>query len=702
MKPVKFEKIEKQYDGWLSYYSENKARGEQAIDFVIAGNQWDSGIVKTRADTNKESLTFNQNVKHLRRAYTQMGEIEFSLNIAPTNEKYSDNVEETNAFRLLLNSILLNDDVLNKCMEAGKKCLNYGMAFAEVNFGYVNYETLDSEPKLIIHKDPSIAFWDKNALHPTKVDGRFAGFCRSLTDKELIEKYPTLKRAGWLKSTDNRVFDYWWREIVDMEFVLLKTGVRKREDLLTFDDKENIVPGVKNTLGKICEIHFQRCCKERILEEPRKFPTMDLPIVYHPGLTDWHPKKGDITMPYCEHMKGAQQLHNYVLSQAASQAKSCTGDKYFFSNEHVSTSTTADNARNINKRDGGFTFKGDISSIRREQPAQISPALLELANQSKQEIDEINGSMIDHQNPQQTVISGKALDKITHNTEAINMWFMEGHITFVSQIGKLYRQMIPELYTQERTIIVKKKDGSGQPVAINQDAGTGKLTNNIKDINSNFHYEITSGPSSTMQKENTIKYLMEVYTINPAMFQATAHIFFRNLQTKDASELERIAMAMGDQNLIKYAQGEISFEDYQQLKEQAMQKQMQMQAEMAKNDPQAQGLIAAAQAETEKAKAMQYDSETRRMAETNKTQTDQLKIAQSARDSIQKTQIEIAKIQSQQNIAEMNASIEMLQKKIDTDQQLLDAIQAQQQMALDKQNQAQPNASTATSDSAVY
>lgn len=702
MKAVKFEKIEKQYEGWVSYYSQNKTRGEEAIDFVIAGNQWDGSVVSNRTLNNQESLTFNQNVKHLRRAYTQMDEIEFSLNVAPTNDKYADNVEETNVFRLLLNSILLNDDVLNKFTETGQKCLNYGYAFAEVNFGYVNYETLDLEPKLIIHRDPSIAFWDKNALHPTKTDGRFAGFCRTLTDKELVEKYPELKRASWLTANDNKVYDYWCREYVDMEFVLLKSGVRKREDLLTMDDKNNVVSGEKNTKGKICEIYFQRCCKSKVLEEPRKFPLQDLPLVYHSGLTEWHPDKGDLTIPYCEHMKGAQKLHNYVLSQTASQAKNCQGDKYFFSNTHVLTPAHHDNAENINKRDGSFTFGGDISTIRREQPAQLSQTLLELANQTKQEIDEINGAMIDTQNAQQTVIAAKALDKITHNTEAINMWFMEGHITFVNQIGKLYRQMIPELYTQERTIIVKKKDGSGEAVTINQDAGTGTLVNNIKDINNNFHYEITAGPSSTMQKENTIKYLMEVYQIDPTMLQKTAHIFFRNLQTKDAGELERIAMAMGDPNLIKYAQGEISLEEYTQLKEQAMQKQMQQQAEMAKNDPQAQGMIAAAQAETEKAKAMQFDSQTKRIAENNKTQTDRMKIAQAARESIQKTQIEIAKIQSQESIAQTNASLEMLQKKIDADQQMLDAIQAQQQMELDKQNQAQQNASTAAPDATVY
>lgn len=699
MKAVKYEKIEKQYEGWLSYYAENKTRGEAAIDFVIAGNQWDGSVVSNRQTKNQESLTFNLLIKHLRRAHTQMSEIEFSLDISPTNDKYSDNVAEQAAFRLLLDSILLNDDVLNKFNEAGKKCLNYGMAFAEVNFGYENYDTLNLEPKTIIHKDPAIAFWDKNALHPTKVDGRFAGFCRTLTDKELIQYYPDLKNANWLKKKDNKVYDYYWRQYTDMEFVTLNTGVQKREDLLTADDKQNIKRGAERTKSRICEIYFQRCCENKILEEPRKFPTLDLPIVYHPGMTEWHPKKGDITMPYCEHMVGSQKLHNFILSQVASQAKNSTGDKWFFTNEHVKTQGQRESAQNINKRDGGFTFGGDLSQIRREQPAQIAESLLETANLSKQEIDEINGAMIDTQNAQQTVIAGVALDKITHNMEAINMYFMAGHIVFVNQIGKLYRQMIPELYTQERTIIAKKKDGSSQAIMINQDAGTGVLVNNIKDINNNFHYEISAGPSSTMQKENTIKYLLEVYQINPQMFQATAHIFFRNLQTQDSGELTRIAMAMGDPNLIKYSQGEMTFEEYQQAKQQQQQQQMQQQQQLSQMDPQVQSANAIAFAEHRKATAAEYNAQTNRIKSLNEAQQKQNDF-----------KLKMVELIMQDGLQNRQQEVNELRAQMDHNQQVIDSLRAEQEMQMNNEaqqaqsaQQGQQNAAaTDNANAAVY
>jgi hypothetical protein len=682
MNKVKYERIEKQYDGWLSYYAENKARGEGAIDFVIAGNQWQGEIAAKRSASNKESLTFNLSIKHLRRAHTQMGEIEFNLDLSPTNDKYNDNITEQAAFRLLLDSILLNNDVLDKLNMAGKKCLNYGMSFCEVNFGYEDARTANLEPKLIVHKDPSIAFWDKNAMHPTRVDGRFAGFCRTLTARELIEKYPALKKANWLKRKDNKVFDYWWREGTNADFVTLTTGVQKRIDLLSADDEEMVqkdeMGQTEITTRRVEEIYYQRICKDKVLEQPRRFPTDDLPIVYHPGLTDWHPTKGDITMPYCEHLEGAQKLHNYLMSQVATQAKNCNGDVWIFQPGHVTTQTHRDNAANINQREGGVTFGGDTSTIRREQAAQISQSLIEMSQVSKQELDEINGAMVDTQNAQQTVIAASALDKITHNMEAINMYFMEGHIIFVNQIGKLYRQMIPNLYTQERTLMVKKKDGTGQAVVINQDAGTGELVNNIKDINNNFHYEIHAGPSSTMQKENTVKYLMETYQIDPTMFKATAHIFFRNLQTKDSGELARIAMAMGDENLIKYSQGEISLDDYKALKEKAMQQQMQQQQQMSQMDPQVQSANAIAAAEHRKASADEFNAQTKRMQILNDAQQKQNEFKLKVVDTLLNDGLQ----NRQQDLSE-------LAHQMDQNQQVIDAMRSQQEMEMAQEKQAQ-------------
>lgn len=671
MKSVPYEKIEQEFKGWESTQTDNRQRGENAIDFFIADNMWDGSVVSSRESRNQESLTFNQTIKHLRRLYTQLAEIEFTLDLSPLTNQASEDVTETAALRLLLGSILLSDEVRTKLTSTGRKCADYGQAFIEVNFGYENYETLNLEPKLKLHKDPGIGFWDKNATHQTKIDGRFCGYLMMLTDKELIEKYPDVKDASWLKPSDNKVYNYWWRVYTETEYVTLKSGVEKRIDLLTGEDKANIKRGENRKVisrpGQICEIYFQRSASRKVLEKPRKFPTQDLPLVYHPALTFWHPRHGDVSMPYLQYLMGAQKFHNYLLSQAATQSKSCNADKWFFSNEHVQTMTQRQNAQEINIRDGGFTFGGDIQTIQRHQPMQISQQLIELAGFTKQEIDEINGAMIDTQNAQQTVISAQALERITSNMEAINTWFLEGHICFVNTVGKLYRQMLPELYTQERTLMVRNQDGEGRAIVINQDAGTGKLINNIKDVNNNYAYEIKAGGNTTMQKKETIQSLENVYAIDPQMFRATSHIYFRNLQTKDAGELSRIAIALGDQALIKYSQGEINWNEYQQAKSQEQEQQMKTQMQTAQFDPQVQAAKALAEAQAMKARADEYNAETKRLEAINKAQQAQLEL-----------QMKYMLIMTGDNTENRKHELSELRVQIAQNQQMLDILRADQ------------------------
>jgi hypothetical protein len=682
MKNPKYEDIRKKMEAWESHYSQNNERAKKGIDFYIAGNQWDEKVVTQRGQKNKESLTFNMGRKHLLRAITQLNEIEFSINLVPTNDAYNQRVEETNAFRLILGSILLNDETRQKMTEAGKNCLKAGYAYAEVTFRYADDDSMCLEPYLIVHKDYCNAFWDMSAPNPTKTDGRFCGRYQYVSGADLIKCYPSTKNKDWVKETGNRVVDYYYRDYETKDFILLNNGQYKSEELLTYDDKNNLGKGTsklpKRKTREICCIYKKRFCEEYDLESPKEYPTKGLPLIYHPGLTEWT-KDGDFTAPYCYHMDGAQKLHNYTLSQAATQAKQIAGPKYFFNKSHVMTQKSKRNAANINETEGSLTFDDDVSTVRREDPAQLSLTVVELSQIAKQEIDEINGAMIDSENAQQTVISGKALDKITHNTEIINAYFTASQIVFCNEVSKRYREMIPELYTEERTIIAKKKDGTGQAIVINQDAGTGDLINNIKDINNNFHYELTAGANSVMQRDNTNKLLMAAYAIDPTLLKSTADILFRNSQSPDSGELELRAIASMDNNLIKFSQGEISLEQYQQIQQKKQAQAMQTQAQMASSNPQAQSAQMMAQAHTQKAMAEQYNAQTRRIETIGKLQE--------AQQNLQK---DLVKLMLDHGSDQGYQEIEHIRNQLQLNQQYIDQL-GQTNAAAEPSTQSQPS-----------
>lgn len=699
-----FRDVDKQFSSWLSYYSENNSRARECIAFAWAGEQWIEGIVSSRTADNKESLVFNHCIRLMKRLKAQSREVEFSLNLSPLNQKYQDNPGETAAFRIVTNDIMLNNDMKSKFSYALDKAADYGYAVAEVNYEREDDETLNSYPVVRIHEDPSMAFWDKNAPDMFKVKGRFCGLRRLLNRQEIVSKYENLDDQQWIKNSNNVVIDYWFRSYREANFILLKSGVYKREDLLTIDDLENSateedgfdnednsqspnkskikrMPLIKK--ANVSCIYFKRFCNDRVIQKATLFPSDDLPLVYHPAFRIWIPEKGERTYPYIYHMMGSQKLHNYTLSQAATMAKNVTGDKWFFKEEHVETVDQQNIAKKINRLEGGMIFGGDPATIRRESPGEISQSLMVLAQQSKQEIDEMAGAMTDAQTTDQVVISGVALDKVTHNMGIINTDVIGIHTQFVNQVGRIFKQMIPRLYTEQRTLVVFQDDGSAETITINEPIGTGEIKNNIKDINNNFEYEIVAGPSSVMQKENTLKYLTGFYQISPQLFDLTGDIAMRMLDTPEAGELERRVATKIDQNLIKYSQGLISEAEFMQAQAKAQQQQQQQQMQQMQMDPQGQSMLGMAKAETAKAQASQYDSETKRFTAHANAQVDLRKVE----NDNQKLQIQLAALLQKTQNEQSQKQIDLLRAHMDANQQMIDAITSQQEMAAQQSEQ---------------
>lgn len=630
IKDVDNQLIKAQMEGWKSRFEENNVRGKDMISFITQGDQWDNVAANDRIQANKESLTFNICWKEMKRMKSQIKEIEFSLGMFPASKSAEENVGQTNSFSLLMDNIILEKAVVQKVSETFEKCIDFGYSFGQVDFRRVNNSTLSSYPVYVNHKDPMMGFFDLSAYTKTKIDGQYAGIVRVLTEKELKRKYPRITSSKCqIRPQGNVVVDYWFRQPVDKTFCLLLTGEYKRKDCLTFDDKQNLMTQERLRLlkesdevdeeielevkGTIDCIYFKRICNWINLENPKKFPTDDLPLIYHPSGTYWTPDNAEFTVPLGYHLQGAQKLYNYINSQIATQAKACTSDKYLFGPDHVTTQSQLETARNINKTEGGMSFGGDIATIRRERPAELSMSLIQMAQTMKQVVDEIGGAQIDQNNAQQTVISGVALDKITKNMRVINDEAMADHVLFFNDVGKLFGQMLPRVVTEERTLVVKMKDGTGKPIIINQALGTGEIGNDITDVNNKFEYEIKAGASSDVEKENMVRYLTQAYQLNPQLLATTGDIYFRNLNGKDAGELSMRALATIDVNLVQFSQGLITRAEYDQAMQKQQEQQQQQQQQALQNDPNYQSAVAMSSAETEKAKAAQKNSDTQRI-----------------------------------------------------------------------------------------
>lgn len=656
---MEYKDIEAAYQDYFSRYQVNNTRGRDSIQFVNEGEQWDPGAAGQRVIANKETLVFNSTLKLVNRVKSQNRQIDFVIDVFNKNE---DDGAKYEAMDLLVKHWFNDKNIQEKLDSAWDKLIDYGYAVAEVNYGYANKDTLNLEPIVEVYEDPSEAFFDIKSLLKSRIDGNFCGRKRKLKGSSLITKYPELFANDTIKKDENVVTDFWERKCGKAWYVKMKTGVWFRQDLLSDDDYQNNV--ARKIDGTLCrkrgtkdDIYYSRYINSFCVINCRPYPTEDLPLVYHAGLTYWT-KNGIRTAPYAWFLQSPQRFINLVKSQLATNLKNSTSAKFLGSNSHVGNDKQEEVLRDINSREGFIALADDPQKIMYLPPTEIPQTMIALSQATGTELDMVAGSMTDSQMSDNAVISGVAIKEITNNIQMANAGLISENIRFIDSICRLYVQMLPKIIVEERDFFVKDDNGQMVKVGVNIRTDTGLIKNDISDIRNDFLFDVRAGATTAMEKEVTIKSLLASYQVNPQMFNATADIFYKNMDTPYAMELARRALAFVDPNIIKLGSGEITQEQFYQMQQQKQVQMMQAAQQQQGANPAEQ---VAAQAEAAKAAAAQQN------ADTNSQKLDMQMQNQQTQNQLDAAKLshEIGSSEVQQNLDAINSQLEAEQKIID-------------------------------------
>jgi hypothetical protein len=645
--------IKAQYEAYKEKHQDSFDRAKECVEFVETGCQWDEKIKAARAEAGKETLVANESLKHLRNAQEQCNQIKYGLNLTATNDPDGDNIEETNAFKMILSDIMTGESRTDTFRGSINNVLSRGRSVLFATYAYESSETLNKEIVIKRSKDNSTFFFDPNAQSPCKEDGAYFGFSNTLSGKRLVSLIPSLKGKDVVKKEDNVVIDYFYRVPTPCLFIQLTTGVFKREDLLESGDvpfKDPMGDPVTQK-GNYDKIYFQRICNEKVIVKPQEFPIDDvLPIAFEYGLTVWTEDKGEQSFPFSYFLQDSQRLYNYVISSLATTVKASTADKYLLSASHVEGEQAQKEAQEINSRAGAFIFDGDPQTIVHLAPNPVNGNLLNLASVGKSTMDSLSGAMMTS-NPVDGggQITGVGLDKLTALMNAMLSQVIKAHIHAINVIGKAVRQMIPKIYTEQRTLVVADPSGGKQSVQINvpMESGNGFI-NNIRDINSDFHYEITASVDDEQKKEVTLNALQALWQADPATVSQTADIYVRNLDIPDGSELERRISSNIPLQLIEYSQGKISdqqFQQWQQQQQAPQQQVQQLQMQLAQSK---------AQNESLESQVKQFDAQTKRQ----EAQTKQFSMLQELQIKRNELELQATALQSQADSTERDRMLE--------------------------------------------
>lgn len=566
-KQIDFKLIKEQVNLWGAAFDESIERSQKDIDFVLSLKQWSDRNKKDREGDSKKCLQFSVVSNVLAMATARAKTLQLKLHVNSINNDISS--EESQIMNLILNDLVLDESHKNAFANnvESSYTAGYSVYFADIVID--KKKSLSKKVKVInLDNDNIYVYFDPKAPSKTFHDGDFAGMRYKVKASTISQKYPKKQ----LSSNDEWVdiYDHFYRRNERTRYVKLVTGEYVNEALAAEDmyakplqDKFDYAPVIYHT-------RYMQSGLEGILLEPaQKYPCSDLPFSYNFGLTYRH--KGKVqAMPLIHPLRDAQMLLNYVGSQIAEQVTDTSADKLITTKDFINSKDDQmkENATNFNKKSGVMAFNHLNYNIERGQT--VNPTLIETYQLFQGVIMQLAGSMLESDASELVSLSGVAVDKMREPQDLLQNNMIKASVTSFNTIAQIVQEMIPRIYTEQRTLYLQSDDGETEIVTINQPLITdkSKLKYNIRDLTSDYHFKITGDISTRLKQQNTVKQLGDAYQLDPGAAAATMDIYMECLDTPYADELKRAIQANMTPQFLDYRSGKMTLEEYQSFMQQ--------------------------------------------------------------------------------------------------------------------------------------
>lgn len=544
--------IEDFYSAWRGYYRENDDRGESCMNYVF-GDQWSNSIVQDRALRGEESLMFNIAQKHLLRVKGEAENLELSLQVKGQNI----DPKLLREGRYVLDHMILCNDHLSAFQKVLNQVYDYGYGVLLISTKQCSPEIPSEQPYLQVLTDPRKAFFDPQCEDDFKTEGRFCGVRYTIPIKDLIK--PDQKTATQRSDKTCDVIDFWYREPYEETWQFNKKGHWSQAEEGEFFIKKKLLKH---------RIKFMRIIDGEIQEGPIDYYTQNkLPMVYWKGLEGslrQGAQRRTKTIPFIYNLVDAQSFTNYVGSAIVGRLKKLGGTKVIVTDQMIEGKENFWN--DFNRRSGVMQVNESDEGLMQQPmmlpPDQLDANLLNAFQMSMQVMDQLAGINPAQQGQQQQVTTNAGLHRQIMQGNILQNVILSNHLRAINEVGRVLRQMIPEVVIEQRDI--------GQGLVVNQKQpdhtpSSPVIRNDIRELFSKLDFSIEYGASSDAEKAANLVAIKEILSTNPNIAPYFADEFANNLNTANSEKLKRRMEALMPPGIQEVGEGLMSVEEYRQM-----------------------------------------------------------------------------------------------------------------------------------------
>ena len=484
-------------------------------------------------------------------------------------------------------------------------------------------------------------------------------------------------RHFWTKENSIRVGEYYWKEPVTRQAVLLihESG---DEMVLYRDEAEDYLDElqelgfeiVEETEHETYKIMVALVTAKNILEGPFEWPGATIPIV--PVLGRQIDTDGDTNYHSLHrYAKDSQIMFNYMCSAAIERTAKSPNTPWLATADAISGLEDIWNDQHVNTRDLlYYNYKDDQPPPTRVPGAEVPAAEITLVNLFRQNLMENIGMYEASLGQTGNEVSGVAIQQRQLAGDMGSLEFLDNLNYAVSTVGNILCDIIPKVYPTKKMRRIILDDEREVNVILNnriidEETGTEHSINNIG--MARYSANSIAGPQFASQRAEFLSALTEIAKTNPDILSGALDLLVKFMDFPGGRLLERRLKMMIPRQFLSEEEQQMLPEPQPSPEEQAA--MMESEAAMATAESKkavAELEVQEQQFETEAAQVKLEEAKIRALEGDMQAERDQQK---EALDNIANNEM-----QGQDDMAKLEKTVTAIVKKLLAEQRTADKI----------------------------
>ena len=528
--------------------TENREQSLDDLKFARLGEQWPEGVKKARDDEHRPCLTINRMPAFIRQVVNDARRNKPAIRVHPV-DSHAD-IETAKVLDGLIRNIEVSSNADAAYDTAIDFAVSCGIGYFRVDVDFAEDDSFDLDLRVNRISNPFSVYRDPRSTAVDSSDWNLA-FVTELLPKDDFEKqYPDVDTGDWeadskdteddtwITSDSVRVAEYWTRDEIEKEILLMTNGEILDADVYEKQREYYEVNGIVPQSSRMTKSHrvIQRLLGGADVLSEKEWAGRYIPIIPVYGEEVVVGEKRHF-MSLIHFARDSQVMYNYWRTAAAELV--ALAPKAPWIGPTGAFVTDADKWASANISTHPYIeYDGQVPPQRQAFAGVPAGALQEALNSSddmKAVMGMFDASLGDRSNE----VSGRAIMARQREGDISTFHFYDNMTRAIRHAGKCLIDMIPHVYNEARVIRVLGEDAQPQTVQINQQVMMpDEPEPRIYDLTTGrYDVAVKAGPSFTTQREEAATQMMELLRAFPQAAPVIGDIVARNLDWPGAEEI---------------------------------------------------------------------------------------------------------------------------------------------------------------------